>query len=610
MENFTRAISGKAAQRSLLLLLIAIQLVLISGCRNEESVISAVEGVMDLSAPGSLNSSYVELKGEWGFFCDKFIESETPNTYSALEAEQYMNIPNYWSPYKRGTCVYSLRILLPPDHPDQLAVKMSNVLENYSLYADGALLFTAGKPGKRAEDSVAESLPALISLQAENDTLDLVIQVTNWKDVKGGLSRKIFFGDFQALKSYRERFLTLDALIIGAVMIMAIYHLAAYILTRISRHDPSYFFLGIAFLLIVLFIGSKNELLFKTICPDFSAGLRSIFIYSTLISSVPLFFCYIYFVFKELYSQILFKLVLIISCIVWLIIIFIDRSFYTHLLIPLEVFNIFVSVYVIHKLIRYFVKNKEVIVLAFLVSYLMLVGGVVFSMLDNMLVVPPWTPGVVFLGFTFFQTVLQAHTTASYIKSINQLNTAFIEMEKETEKLYDLSNIDPLTSIANRRFLNDYMQKLWERNTITKAQIGIIFVDIDYFKLYNDRYGHLAGDLCLEKVSTRFKELMNRKGDLIARYGGEEFVAVFQNCPQSELCRIAERLRDGIEELKIEHLDSQCSESVTVSAGAASEIPVKGSTWLSLFKKADDALYRAKQLGRNRIDPCPEPDEL
>jgi diguanylate cyclase (GGDEF)-like protein len=279
-------------------------------------------------------------------------------------------------------------------------------------------------------------------------------------------------------------------------------------------------------------------------------------------------------------------------------------------LIPLEVFNIFVSVYVIHKLIRYFVKNKEVIVLAFLVSYLMLVGGVVFSMLDNMLVVPPWTPGVVFLGFTFFQTVLQAHTTASYIKSINQLNTAFIEMEKETEKLYDLSNIDPLTSIANRRFLNDYMQKLWERNTITKAQIGIIFVDIDYFKLYNDRYGHLAGDLCLEKVSTRFKELMNRKGDLIARYGGEEFVAVFQNCPQSELCRIAERLRDGIEELKIEHLDSQCSESVTVSAGAASEIPVKGSTWLSLFKKADDALYRAKQLGRNRIDPCPEPDEL
>lgn len=578
-------------------------ILLFSGCRAEAPVTTAEKGVLDLSRPGSLTGSFVELQGEWGFTWDEFIGNSDPSVYSAAAASEYMDIPSYWSPYEKGAAIYSLRILLPPDKPDQLAIKLTNVLENYSLYADGKLLYTAGVPASSPEKSVADSVAALIPVQASGETLDIVIQVSNWKDLSGGLSRKIFFGEFQSIRSLRERFMVLDGLSLGAILIIAIYHLAAYMLTRFSKHDPSYLFLGIAFLMIALFIGSKDELLFKTLVPGFTAAIRSRFLYSALIISVPLFFCYIYFVFRKLFPDYIFKIVLIVSCAVWAVVIFTDRGIYTQLLIPMEIFNFIVSCYVVSKLFRYFYREKNFVIVAYLSGYLMLVCGVAFGILDNNLIVPPWSPEIVFLVFTLFQTILQAHNTAKYIKDINHLNNAFIEMEKETEKLYDLSNIDPLTSIANRRFLNEYMQKLWERNTITSTQIGMIVIDIDYFKLYNDRYGHLTGDECLEKVSTRFQELVNRKGDLVARYGGEEFVAVFQSCPLNELCRIAERMRNGIEALEMEHLDSNCSEFLTISAGAASTVPEKGTSWLSLFKLADEQLYKAKELGRNRVEP-------
>jgi len=592
----------KTGLRAVLLLVLLFPVFLLNSCQNQNESLQAVRGILDLRASDSLQEVSVELKGDWAFFWNEFADNSSLNSFTATAAGEFRTVPSYWDPHKRGFAVYSLRILLPEGCSSQLAVKMSNVLENYSLYADGKLLYSAGKPGRSAEESIAESVPALIPLTAGGDYIDLVIQVSNWEDIRGGLSRKIYFGTFENLKSYRERFLAFDALILGAVLIIGIYHLAAFALTHANNPNPPYFFLGIAFLLIALFIGSKDELLFKTLFPDFSADLRSQFIYSTLISSVSFFFCYIFFIFKEVFPRLIFRIVLIISCGAWFLIIFTNRGFYTRLLIPFEIFNITVLFYVAFQLVRHFIRKKEIVIFAFLTGYLLLVLGVVFAMLDNLLIVPPWAPGVIFLSFTFFQTILQAYITSDHIRRISQLNTAFIEMEKETEKLYDLSYIDSLTSLANRRFLNEYMQKLWDRNSITGAQIGMIMIDIDYFKRYNDRYGHLAGDSCLEKVSQRLKELINRRGDLIARYGGEEFVAVFQNCPPVELFRIAERLREGIEQLELVHLDSQCSEFVTISAGVSAAVPLRETTWLSLFKLTDEVLYLAKDRGRNRVE--------
>lgn len=591
------------------ILLILLLPIFLFSCISEDDFY-AEKGVIDLSeSPGALTDTQVELKGDFAFFWNAFADEESIADFSVAQADNYIHVPGYWTPYVRGYGIYSVRIILPADAPKKLALKMTNVLENYTLYINGKYAYQVGVPGNSVETAVRESAPALISIgpgffNPDSNILELTFQVSTWHDVQGGLCRNIYLGEYETLVQARERGLILDALIIGAVLLIGIYHIVLFFMQRFERKYLFLFFLGFVFLLIVLFLGSKNELLFMTLFDGFNAVIRTKFIYSTLAISVPFFFCYMYFIFPQYINLKVFRVVLAVSSMAWLLILFSEASFFTRMLIPLEVFNLSASVYLIIQLLLNLRKRQYFQILGFLLGYILLVNGVVISMLDNFMLVPSWSPAVFFMLFTVYQTILQAHNTSDVYHQVVKLNNAFMAMEKETEKLYDLSYVDQLTSLANRRFLNEYMQKLWDRNVMTKLEIGMIVIDIDFFKAYNDRYGHLAGDSCLVKVASSLKDSMNRKSDFIARYGGEEFVAVVSNCVESELYIIADRLRENIEKLQIEHLDSGCSVYVTISAGIATHTPVKGQNWLKLFQKADEALYKAKKNGRNRVEPA------
>lgn len=164
-----------------------------------------------------------------------------------------------------------------------------------------------------------------------------------------------------------------------------------------------------------------------------------------------------------------------------------------------------------------------------------------------------------------------------------------------------LSNTDGLTGVANRRYLDQYLEREWRRAARSAAQISLIMCDIDYFKAFNDAYGHQSGDCCLKKVASALKDTLQRAGDLIARYGGEEFAIVLPDTDARGAAVLAESLRAGVEALGIEHAKSQVSQHVTISLGVATLIPAPGSSYDELISAADKALYRAKQEGRNRV---------
>ena len=124
---------------------------------------------------------------------------------------------------------------------------------------------------------------------------------------------------------------------------------------------------------------------------------------------------------------------------------------------------------------------------------------------------------------------------------------------------------------------------------------------MDFFKLYNDTYGHQAGDECLKKVAQLLQKVVQRPGDLAARYGGEEFIIVMSNTDSSGVAYISEKLRAGVENLKIVHKTSSVAKYITISLGCATMIPAKNNNRASLVKAADEALYHSKQNGRNRI---------
>lgn len=176
-----------------------------------------------------------------------------------------------------------------------------------------------------------------------------------------------------------------------------------------------------------------------------------------------------------------------------------------------------------------------------------------------------------------------------------------IELEKKNAELQRLSSLDGLTGIANRRRFDEYFAQEWLRAARDGKSLALILIDIDHFKAYNDNYGHQGGDACLKQVARTLDGELKRAADIVARYGGEEFVVVLPDTDLHGAGVIAEKLRTAIEALHAEHAHSKTADHVTVSLGVACTMPREGGNPSVLVEMADEALYKAKQMGRNRF---------
>lgn len=175
------------------------------------------------------------------------------------------------------------------------------------------------------------------------------------------------------------------------------------------------------------------------------------------------------------------------------------------------------------------------------------------------------------------------------------------ELQQANENLAALSMTDGLTGIANRRRFDQMLAAEWARAARQQGMLAIGMLDIDHFKQYNDRYGHLQGDDCLRRVAAAVVAQFRRGGDLVARYGGEEFVFIVPEAQGDTALALAQAVCDAVAALDIEHAAAP-SGRVTVSIGVGCDRPVGGVTPERLLHAADQALYQAKQLGRNRVE--------
>jgi diguanylate cyclase (GGDEF)-like protein/PAS domain S-box-containing protein len=194
----------------------------------------------------------------------------------------------------------------------------------------------------------------------------------------------------------------------------------------------------------------------------------------------------------------------------------------------------------------------------------------------------------------------------SKIKSMEiELRSLNDELSRTNERLEKTAITDSLTSLFNRRHFDSVLIKELQRATRQRTSISLLIVDIDFFKQFNDLYGHTAGDECIKKVSSCIRQVFKRSGDLPARYGGEEFTIILPGCDGLELQERAETLRREIVELRIPHRDSNAEKILTVSIGAITYKPGVNDTTVpkpkELFSEADKALYRAKAKGRNQV---------
>ena len=174
------------------------------------------------------------------------------------------------------------------------------------------------------------------------------------------------------------------------------------------------------------------------------------------------------------------------------------------------------------------------------------------------------------------------------------------ELEEKNAELQRLSSQDGLTGLANRRTFDEFFQKEWLRAARESSPLSLILIDIDHFKKYNDNYGHQGGDNCLRKVAQKLGETVGRPGDLVARYGGEEFVVVMPSTDMEGAASIAAALRENVVSMAEPHAYSSTAGHVTISLGVATLKPTSEMAPETLIHKADEALYKAKEEGRNR----------
>jgi two-component system chemotaxis family response regulator WspR len=182
-------------------------------------------------------------------------------------------------------------------------------------------------------------------------------------------------------------------------------------------------------------------------------------------------------------------------------------------------------------------------------------------------------------------------------RALRESQQRLVEMNLELERL---NHLDGLTGLSNRRSFDEQLGKEWRRALREQTMLGVMMIDVDAFKPYNDRYGHLRGDEVLKRVGAAIQQCCRRSSDLAARFGGEEFAVVLANTEPEGAERVAEHVRGSVEALAIAHLGSEFG-CVTVSVGVATAVPPSDADGLALVEAADLALYGAKKAGRNRV---------
>lgn len=206
--------------------------------------------------------------------------------------------------------------------------------------------------------------------------------------------------------------------------------------------------------------------------------------------------------------------------------------------------------------------------------------------------------------FVFLPTLLRRLRRDQVATLYHRFSNADLvaELKAVSEHLRLTSRLDGLTGIANRAHLDDSLARAWRRCHRARAPLSLVLVDVDYFKQFNDYYGHQLGDECLQQVAGQLAEVLRREDDLAARYGGEEFALLLPCTGVQGAIQVAEQVRAALRLLSIPHQKSLVSGRVSCSFGVATLVPDQSLSMTELVQKADAALYQAKHNGRDRIE--------
>ncbi|WP_286946309.1 sensor domain-containing diguanylate cyclase [Acetobacterium sp. UBA5834] len=630
-------------KRSISLTLILIILFFLGGCSIQEATIEkkSENGRLDLTQ-FNIKNEIIPLDGDWAFYWNQLLE---PANIDQGTLSAYVPFPSSWNKYQiddekipgSGYATYRLKFTAADNQI--LALKIPKVRTAYKLFINGEPITTVGTIGTTRETMVPKYQPQVVAFNAVSGENEIVLEVSNFYRPSGGLLNSIQLGGESQLLTIRYFGLTYELFLFGALMMMGVYHLALFCFRRKDR-APLYFglfctlvairtlFIGEAFL-FSFFQNLNFEIIYKVQTLSFYLG-------------VPLILMFFRSILPQYFNQLIVRTTQIIAGAYTLVVLF-TPTWIAAIINPLyQIWTVLMIVYLFAMLIKIALhreKNSGLIILGglFLIatclmdiitlspwisdnwlSFLQTIfqgdansstGQLIFAVLYSLLLAKTFTESLEQRTVMSEQLAemndhldeLVAQRTRELTASNDRIEQQNYELELINHELQRLSLRDPLTELWNRRKYDETIVMEWNRCLRQHRPISLLFIDVDYFKNYNDLYGHVAGDATLIKIGNTLRTALSRPTDMVVRYGGEEFIVLLAETDKEEALSNAHRLLKKVEALAIPHEGSVVKNCITVSIGVATLLPDHHSRHEDLVKMADEALYQAKSNGRNQV---------
>ncbi|MGI6150521.1 MAG: diguanylate cyclase [Christensenellales bacterium] len=649
MLRYQKAESILKLQKNALQIIIALVFVLFisGGCSSQIVNIKpkAESGVLDLTQV-RLENDTVALDGEWEFYWYQIL---SPGETDAGTLTGYIQIPSSWNKIpeienQSGYGYATFRIQFKIEERARLALKIPRLFTAYELWVNGELAATAGKVGKTRESMVPQYLPRVALIDAQPGMNEIIIQVSNFHHRSGGMLESIYLGGEKYVQKLRFEDLSRELIVFACLICLGAYHLALFFF---RKKNVSSLWFGLFCLSIGIRTILVGERFFIYLFPDFSWEVAHKLQTLTYYLGVPLILMFFRSVFPRYFHARIIRIAQVVGAVFGLLVLLTPARIFTLFNPIYQIWSGLLIIYITVALIRLSINKEKG-------SWFILLGGaaLLLSSANDIIFLSIWMndAGPTFLRdlirtgslssigqliFAFLNSLLLAKNfsdaldqeevltarlteinthldelvlqrTEDLKKSNEQIEQQKVELEIANQTLQKLSYKDQLSGVWNRRKYDQMIEKEWRRCLRHQRPIAILLVDIDFFKEFNDSYGHMAGDTCLVQIGEVLNHSLNRSTDMVARYGGDEFVVLLPETEKEEAMRTAEMLRQKVEALRIPHASSTVSDYVTVTIGVTSLVPNQDLGHADLFGFTDKALYEAKSEGKNQVKFCCE----
>lgn len=605
---------------------------MLQGCSNQppESEFLANNGQLDLSQWHDTNS-LIQLDGDWDFYWNQLLEPGDFINDPTIEPTGTIYLPSNWhTSYVNGSSLpkegfATFRVTVSNVEDDVLGLMLPIMYSNYILWIDDKPLAKSGIVGTNKDTSVAQKNTQVVYFAPKDNKFTITMQISNYDNAAGGMWESIKLGGFEAIHQSHSKKIIIQSILLGVLILSGMYHISL----GLFRKTESYFLYFGLFCLVAgfryLMVG---EVFITKIFPSFDWDILMKLEYIALYIHVPLFGMVIYRLYPKESNKLFTIISIVIASIYALLTIFTNAKFYYHFLSYFQMFIIIAVLYVLFVAAKSLRNNKNE-ALYLLIGITLLMASVLFDTFGFILAYPELNlyPIGITLFIISFSIVLSKRLSSSLDLSVNltkdlsrlnyeleakvdqrtkQIQLSNVKLEELNDKLKKMALIDGLTGIPNRRRFDAYYKEEYEICVKEEKFLSLLFLDIDYFKDYNDYYGHQLGDECLKKLAAALNSCITGLSEgIVARYGGEEFVCVLPNSNDVKAKQVAQELKERMEQLQIPHVKSPVSKNVTVSIGLITVKPNSTTNRNNILKQADQALYQAKTSGRNKISTFP-----